>query len=126
MAAQLKLVPRAENSLQTEKAPSNAPKSHLDIAIENHYICDIHNILISPDSGRFHLSLKTDIEGSSTSLWINVFGEKQHVTMKAIDAIEEVLANGIPQNPALLKAWCHEIRRYSTASSKLLMLPDLP
>ena len=53
-----------------------------------------------------------------------MFGEKQHVTMKAIDAIEEVLANGIPQNPAQLRAWCQEIRRYSTASSNLLMLPE--
>lgn len=118
MAAHLKLVPRIE------KAPSSAPKSHLDVAIENHYICDIHNILISPDAGRFHLSLKTDIEGSPTSLWINVFGEKQHVTMKAIDAIEEVLANGIPQNPVQLRAWCREIRRYSTATANLLMLPE--
>jgi hypothetical protein len=124
MAALLKLVPRNAPSQTPESAPSTAPKTHLDIAIENNYICDIYNILISPDSGRFHLSLKTDIEGSSSSLWINVFGEKDHVAAKAIQAIEEVLANGIPQNPDQLKKWREELNIYVTSRATLLMLPE--
>jgi len=120
MAAILKLVP----STQPQQAPASQPKSHLDIAIENHYICDIHNILISPDSGQFHLSLKTDIEGSTTALWINVFGEKQYLSAKALEAIDEVLNNGIPHHPARLYEWKKEILQYSADKSNLLMLPE--
>lgn len=124
MAALLKLVPRNAPSQAPDSAPSNAPKTHLDIAIENNYICDIYNILISPDSGRFHLSLKTDIEGGSSSLWINVFGDKEHVAAKAIEAIEAVLANGIPQDPDQLKSWREALNFYVTSRATLLMLPE--
>ena len=111
--------PRAQETSQ-----ALVPKSHLDIAIENNYIRDIHHIMISPDGGRFHLSIKTEIEGPVGMLGLQVFGEKEFVSEKAIVSIDAALAKGKPRNKAELMLWKSKIKEYMDSPRTFFMLPE--
>jgi hypothetical protein len=121
----LKLV--ADNSKaqsHQEAVAATHIKSHLDIAIENGFLQDILNILISPESEEYHLSLKAEIDADMDSLWLNEFGDKEHVSRKAIEAISAVLEHGYPRDPKQLSSWRDAIDNYRFSPRKLIMLPD--
>jgi hypothetical protein len=121
----LKLV--SDNSItysHQETVATPRIKSHLDIAVENGFLQDILNILISPESEAYHLSLKAEIDADMDSLWLNEFGDKEHVSKKAIEAISAVLEHGYPRDPQLLSSWRDAIDNYRFSPRRLIMLPD--
>ncbi len=121
----LKLV--ADNSkAQRHQEAVAAPqvKSHLDIAIENGFLQDILNILISPESETYHLSMKAEIDADMDSLWLNAFGDKEHVSLKAMEAISAVIEHGYPRDPHQLSSWREAIDNYRFSPRKLIMIPE--
>lgn len=108
---------------QKEQNKSDSQKSHIEIAIDNNFIIDILNIWISPSGGRFHLSMKTEIDGYYDSLWLNFFGEKTEAVDLAIKAIDVVVKGGLSKNSAELLRWKGVIKDYSRGDVDLIMLP---
>lgn len=105
-----------------------AQPTHLDVALTNGYLIDVLNIVLSPDnsapSSGFHLALKSQLEGAQHPLWINVFGPKEYLAGRAVDAIDAVLAGQPPKRLAELRQWKAALADFSWNDRRLLMLPE--
>lgn len=101
---------------------------HLDTALSNGYLIDVLNLVLSPDnsapSSGFHLALKSQLEGAQLPLWINVFGPKEYLAGRAVDAIDAVLAGQPPKRLAELRQWKAALADFSWSERRLLMLPE--
>lgn len=98
-------------------------KSHLDIAIENKFLTDITNLMVSPEGDEFHLSLKASIRGYGSALWINEFGSKEHVTDQAIASLRAVAKTGSPSDPNQLKDFEEQLVSFRSSNTRILILP---
>lgn len=100
--------------------------SHLDTALSNGFLLDVMILTISPDAtapGGFHLALKSQLEGAQHPLWINLFGPKEFLAGRAVDAIDAVLAGQPPKRRIELGQWKTALADYSWSGDRLLMLP---
>ncbi|WOF81855.1 hypothetical protein P5704_023950 (plasmid) [Pseudomonas sp. FeN3W] len=108
---------------RTREVSPPPAKSHLEIAIENRFITDIENILISHEDGMFHLSMKARITGHEHPIWMNVFNiDKEFVGERALEALESATEYGYPASPDMLKTWYMEVIDYIDGPATFLVL----
>lgn len=104
-----------------------AEPTHLDIALAHGYLLDVLAITLSVrdrvSPHDFHLALKATLSGEHRSLWINVFGPREYLAGRAVEAIDAVLTVAPSQRLAELQRWKAALADFSWRSEQLLLLP---